>query len=172
MLQKCVSDYQIDPADVDETLDDTLDTPSAIRELALRKAESVLKRHPNAVVIGADTAVIADDEIMGKPKNDADACRMLKKLQGRTHKVITGLSIVSLKHKYTDVSISYVTFCEMSNAEIREYIATGECLDKAGAYAVQGTGSRYITHIEGDFYAVMGLPVHLVYEELRHLSQY
>ncbi len=97
---------------------------------------------------------------------------MLKRIQGNTHEVITGLAFVSNQRIFKDVSVSKVTFANMSDEEIFAYIDTGECYDKAGAYGIQGYGGRYITHIEGDFYSIMGLPLHLVYKELKNIRLY
>jgi len=97
---------------------------------------------------------------------------MIRSLSGHTHHVITGLAIISEERTYTDVSSSEVTFAPMSEEEVDDYVSTGECMDKAGAYGIQGYGGRYITHISGDFYAIMGLPLNLVYEELKNISLY
>ena len=96
---------------------------------------------------------------------------MLKKLQGRSHDVITGIAILTSEETWTDVSVSHVTFDKMDDAEIRKYIATGECHDKAGAYAIQGYGGRYITHIDGDYYTIMGLPLNKVYAQLTKIAK-
>ena len=172
LLEKCGVSFTCDPADIDETMDLSNHLNTEIQNLAYRKAEEVLKRHPEALVIGSDTIVVLNGEVLGKPKDEADATRMLKELQGNTHEVVTGLCFLSQKRKYTDVSISKVTFAPMSDEEIGEYISTGECMDKAGAYGIQGFGGKYIQKIEGDYYTIMGLPLNLVYEELKNCNQY
>jgi septum formation protein len=172
LLEKCNVSFICDPADIDETMDTGNDLNIEIQNLAYRKADAALQRHPDDLVIGSDTIVVLNGEVLGKPKDEADAFRMVKELQGKTHEVITGLCFLSRKRKYTDVSISKVTFAPMSDEEIKEYVSTGECMDKAGAYGIQGYGGKYITKIEGDYYTIMGLPLNLVYEELKNQKLY
>jgi septum formation protein len=136
----------------------------------------VFQSNPQQCVLGADTIVVVDDMILGKPRDAEDAARMLRLLSGRTHAVITGVCVVgpvasgqwSVASK-TEVAseTTLVTFCGLSDQEIRDYIATGEPMDKAGAYAIQGVASRWIPRIEGDYSNVVGLPVALVYRMLR-----
>ena len=172
LLEKCGISFTCDPADINETVDLSLAKTEAIRLLAYRKAEEVFKRHREDIVIGSDTIATIDDMILGKPKNREDAAGMLERLQGRTHMVITGLCILSDQRCYSDVSVAKVTFAKMDRKEIEKYVATGECDDKAGAYGIQGIGGRYVKRIEGDYYTIMGLPLNMVYEELRNQSLY
>lgn len=172
ILEKCGIPFACMPMEMDETLDDSLSLEERIRDLAIRKAKARLALNPDAVVLGSDTIVTVDDEILGKPADREDACRMLKKLSGRTHRVITGVCIISSERMYSGVSVSEVTFAQMSDEEIKSYAATGECDDKAGAYAVQGYAARFISHISGDYYAIMGLPLHMVYTELKNFDLY
>ena len=172
LLEKCNVSFICDPADIDETIDMRNHLNDEIQNLAYRKAEACLKRHPDDLIIGSDTIVVLNKEVLGKPKDEADAFRMLKGLQGNTHEVITGLCFLSKRRKYNAVSISKVAFSTMSDDEIKDYISTGECMDKAGAYGIQGFGGRYITRIEGDYYTIMGLPLNLVYEELKNRNLY
>jgi septum formation protein len=119
-------------------------------------------------VLGADTIVVVDEKILGKPRDAADAARMLRLLSGRTHEVITGVCLVGpVGELRTAFEITRVTMCEISEDEIGEYIATGEPMDKAGAYAIQGLASRWIPRIEGNYGNVVGLPVALVYRMLQ-----
>ena len=115
---------------------------------------------PGAVVLGADTEVVLDDEVFGKPSDDADAVAMLRRLSGRTHRVITAVSLVSASRELQAVSISDVTFAPLSDAEITAYVATGEPRGKAGGYAIQGYAQAFITHLSGSYSGVMGLPLH------------
>ena len=172
LLEKCGLPFACMPMETDESLEqgDTLE--EKIRLLSERKACARLDVNPDAVVIGSDTIVTLDNEILGKPADREDAKRMLRELSGRTHRVITGVCIVSAKRKYSDVSVSEVTFAKLSEDEIDAYAASGECDDKAGAYGIQGLGGRFISHISGDYYAIMGLPLNLVYEELRNIDLY
>lgn len=172
LLEKCGVSFVVDVADIDETIDDTRLLEEEIKELAYRKAEAVFKRHPDGIVIGSDTIVAVDREVLGKPKDAEEAKEMLRKLSGKTHEVITGLAIVSSRRVFKEVSISYVTFETLDEEEIETYVATKEPLDKAGAYAIQGIASRYIKSIQGDYYSIMGFPVRIVYEELKNRDLY
>ena len=172
LLEKCGIAFTCIPADIDESINEENDLEEEIKKLSRRKAEAVLKDLPGSIVIGSDTIVVLDNKILGKPKDEEDAKEMIRSLSGHTHHVITGLAIISEERNYTDVSSSEVTFAPMSEEEVDDYVSTGECMDKAGAYGIQGYGGRYITHISGDFYAIMGLPLNLVYEELKNISLY
>jgi septum formation protein len=155
--------------------------------LAREKALAIFKIRPVDFVLGADTIVVVGDLILGKPRDAADVARMLRMLSGRTHEVITGVCVVgpgasgqlpvasttteqlgTERRELKTASVTtLVTMCEISDAEIRDYIATGEPMDKAGAYAIQGIASRWIPRIEGDYSNVVGLPVALVFRMLR-----
>jgi septum formation protein len=145
--------------------------------LAREKAMAVFQRQPQSFVLGADTIVVVDETILGKPRDADDAVRMLQMLSGRTHLVITGVCLVgrevasgqwSVASKITTASeTTLVTMCGLTDEEIRDYVASGEPMDKAGAYAIQGIASRWIPWIEGDYSNVVGLPVALVYRMLR-----
>ena len=115
---------------------------------------------PGALVLGADTEVVLDDEVFGKPADDADAATMLRRLSGRTHRVITAVSLVSASREMQALSISEVTFAPLSDAGIAAYVATGEPRGKAGSYAIQGRAQSFITHLSGSYSGVMGLPLH------------
>jgi len=118
---------------------------------------------PNSfVVLGADTTVTLDNQILGKPENPADAARMLRLLSGRTHRVITGVAVVTATHTEVAAEVTGVQFLTLSDEEIAAYIATGEPMDKAGAYAIQGRAARWIPRIVGDYFNVVGLPIALV----------
>jgi len=172
ILEKCGIPFEIDAAEIDETLRSSLSLTDAIMELSVRKASAVLERHPDAVVLGSDTIVVIDNRVLGKPHDRNDARSMLEELSGRTHQVITGLALVSGKKTYTGVSVSHVSFAKLSEDEITEYLSSGEADDKAGAYGIQGLAGRFITNIDGDYYAIMGLPLSMVYQELKNLNSY
>jgi septum formation protein len=154
------------------------ETPRDCAErLAREKALAVFQTRPQDGVLGADTIVVVDNTILGKPRDAGDAARMLQLLSGRTHEVITGVCLVGpaasgqwsvVSNTKTASETTLVTFCELSDDEIRDYVATGEPMDKAGAYAIQGIASRWIPRIEGDYSNVVGLPVALVYAMLRN----
>lgn len=136
-----------------------------VRRLALEKARAAAAdadtSDGDCLFVGADTVVVAGDEILGKPRSEEDARRMLRKLSGNVHEVHTGLAVVQWPHRAEGVvdEVTRVTFAPLSGEEIEIYIATGEPFDKAGAYGIQGIGGRYVTRIEGCYFNVMGLPL-------------
>lgn len=143
-----------------------------VEELAAQKASEVWdtlaqEERAQRIVIGADTLVAYGNTIMGKPQDEADAKRMLQLIQGQTHQVYTGVSIIWDKGSYTFYECTNVSMYPMSEAEIEDYIRTGESMDKAGSYAIQGCCAAYIKGIEGDYNNVVGLPVGRVYQELK-----
>lgn len=160
-------DFQILSPDVDEILDYSLSYEEAITSLAFKKAHHIFSQNQDAIVLGFDTLVYVDDEILGKPTSEEDVRKMLKLLSGKPHRVITGCAIVSSEKIIRFYKDAVVSFKTLSDDEIDDYIQTKEPFGKAGAYAIQGYGARYIHKIEGDYYAVMGLPVHDVYEKLK-----
>lgn len=144
--------------------------------LAREKAQAALRQHPGKPVLGADTIVVVEGEILGKPRDEGDARRMLHLLSGRTHQVTTGVCLAGLRTRNQKLETGFedtrsettlVTMIPLSDEEIRAYIATGEPMDKAGAYAIQGMASRWIPCIDGDYFNVVGLPVALVFRMLR-----
>jgi len=135
------------------------EAPAAyVQRLARDKARAV----PGALVLGADTTVVLDEHILEKPLDDDDAVRMLLMLQGRTHTVMTGICLVAGGKEFAAIDRTRVTFRACSEQMLRDYVATGEPRDKAGAYGIQGWGAALVDRIEGDFFSVMGLPVRLV----------
>lgn len=169
-------------ADVDETPLNGESARSCAERLAREKAQAVWRLRPHDIVLGADTVVVVDNVILGKPIDADDAARMLRMLSGRVHQVITGVAVVKsvasdqwsvASADDPDVQIAsettLVTVNDLSDEEIRAYVSTGEPMDKAGAYAIQGMASRWIPRIEGDYSNVVGLPVALVYRMLGKL---
>ncbi len=151
--------HEVRPADIDETpFAGELPVPHSER-LARGKAALVASREPGALVIGADTVVVVDDLILGKPVDDADARDMLHRLSGRTHMVYTAVAIARDGAVDSAVEGVAVTFRALDAEDVEAYVATGEPADKAGAYGIQGFGSTLVDRIEGDFFAVMGLPL-------------
>jgi septum formation protein len=130
-----------------------------VRALALEKARRVAGRRPEALVIGADTVVVARGVRLGKPADEAEALEMLKRLQGRTHEVWTGLAIVWGGEQRTAAEVTKVQFARLDDAELRAYVHTGEPLDKAGAYGIQGLAAQFVRRIDGDYGNVVGLPL-------------
>jgi septum formation protein len=137
--------------------------------LAVEKATAISATGED-VVLGADTAVCVDDQIFGKPADIADAERMIRTLAGRTHLVHTGVCLRSVNRAVTDIATTAVDFLSLSDSEIEEYTRSGEGMDKAGAYGIQGLASRFVTSIRGSYHNVVGLPVSLVYLHLKSLS--
>lgn len=158
--------FVVEPMDVDESVLPG-ETPDAhVRRLARQKATAGAARHPGSAVIGADTVVVVDGRILGKPRDDADARAMLEELSGRTHQVYTGVAVARDGHLRDAVDVSAVTMARLSAAEIAAYVESGEPRDKAGAYAIQGRAARFVEHLEGSFSGVVGLPVAVVHRLL------
>lgn len=149
--------HDVLPADIDESMLPD-ETPAVHAErLARAKAAAIATLHPNAVVVGSDTIVVLDGEILGKPKDQADAKRMLRMLSGRTHTVLTAIAVARGSLLVSAVESVEVTFRALSEPRIASYLATGEPLDKAGSYGIQGFGATIVERIHGDYFAVMGL---------------
>jgi septum formation protein len=159
--------FKVHPAHIDESARPGESAKDCAERLAREKASAVAKLHRSDVVLGADTLVVIDDQVLGKPSDSADAARMLRMLSGKKHEVITGICIVARGQCSVASETTTVHMSEVSEKEITDYIATGEPMDKAGAYAIQGIASRWIPRIEGDYSNVVGLPVALVYRMLK-----
>jgi len=142
-----------------------------VERLAREKAEAVGSHPPGQLVLGADTVVLVDNEILGKPRDEEEARRMLRLLRGRWHEVLTGVALLNGENSGSVVAheVTQVRFAEMSDDEIDWYVATGEPMDKAGGYAIQGLGSRFIEGINGDYFNIVGLPVRLLYKLIQKL---
>lgn len=141
--------------------------------LAFEKATSVAESFPNETILAADTIVVLDDKVLGKPKDRDDAFKTLRSLSGRKHKVITAFAIINLdkKIKYTDYAVSSVTFKELSDEDIEEYLDTGEYVDKAGSYEIQGIGRNLVSHFEGSFLNIVGLPLEEVKDAIAKIDE-
>lgn len=158
--QMGLRDFRIVCSDADETASPGLTPPALVEALSARKAAAV--QHAAVagdLIIAADTVVALDGRVLGKPADGPDAFAMLSALSGRRHQVYTGLTVVCGAQRLTEHEVTAVTFRSLSSAEICAYIATGEPMDKAGAYGIQGRGALFVEGIEGDYYNVMGLPV-------------
>jgi septum formation protein len=170
LLRRLGLDFEVAPADVDET-HAPAEPPNAYAErLAREKAISILGRYPDATVIGSDTVVVLEGDVLGKPQDDGDAVRMLLRLSGRSHEVFTGVAVASSRGTVSAVERVDVRFREITARECEAYVATGEPRDKAGAYGIQGFGSVLVEGIRGDFFAVMGLPIARTVSLLRLLG--
>ncbi len=163
--------FLVDTADVDEAIHPSEAPEAYVLRLAEAKAAAVAMRHPDAVVLGADTTVVIDDEILAKPIDRADAQRMLARLAGRTHEVLTGVAVCRGARRLSRVASTTVTFLPMTDEEIAWYAASGEPDDKAGAYAIQGLASRFVERIDGSYSNVVGLPVALVHRLIKEMAE-
>ena len=177
LLRAAGIEFDAMPADVDESLHDGESPEQYVRRVANAKACGVLARSHGRPVVAADTVVVLDGHILGKPADAADARRMLEMLSGRRHEVLTAVS-VSLGGPDDacpaagGIERTTVEFASLSDGEITQYVASGEPMDKAGAYAIQGLASRFVTRIEGSYANVVGLPVALVYKLLKTGSDF
>lgn len=161
LLKLIYPDFDVVTAEVDESTS-IKDPAKMVEELALRKAAAVAAIHPDSIVIGSDTVVSINGEVLGKPADKDDAFAMLKKLSGKTHSVFTGVAAIYGSPR-SAVCKTDVTFADMSDEDIRWYIETDEPMDKAGSYGVQGYASRFIDRIDGCYFNVMGLPIRTLY---------
>ena len=162
--------HTVRPADVDETEHDGEAPAAYVERLAREKATAVAAQAPEALVIGADTTVVIDGAILGKPADAIDAARMLRMLAGRSHTVYTAVAVIRDGRIESDIEVVAVSMRPLDEAEIAAYIATGEPMDKAGAYGIQGFGATIVDRIDGDYFAVMGLPLVRLVRLMRRLG--
>lgn len=170
LLEQLGLAFTVHASDVDEVIDPALAPDAVVQALALDKVRAVAPAYPSALTLGADTIVVLDGDILGKPADAAEARAMLGRLSGRTHTVFTGLGLVHAPtgRTVTAAEATDVTFAELDPAEIGAYVDTGAPLDKAGAYGIQDDyGAVFVSRIDGDFYNVVGLPLHRLYRVLR-----
>jgi nucleoside triphosphate pyrophosphatase len=167
LLRNAAIPFVVDPAHVREEPAAREKPLDYAKRLARDKALAVFARHANDVVLAADTVVVAGEHLLEKPAGAEDAARMLRLLSGRAHQVITGVCVVAPNFEDTEAEATEVHFSPISDQEIADYVASGEPMDKAGAYGIQGIASRWIGRIEGCYFNVVGLPVERVYRMLR-----
>ena len=167
LIRTITDAFEVAVSPVKEILPESIAPEEAPVYLAALKAGAVAAEHPDRTVIGADTVVILDGQILGKPRDTDDAARMLRLLSGKTHTVITGCCIILGDRERRFCERTEVAFYPLTDREIADYIATGEPMDKAGAYGIQGRGSLFVRGINGDYFNVMGLPVGLLNRELK-----
>ena len=151
--------FDVLPAHIDETLHPNESPTAYVQRLALEKAQALHALHPKATILGADTTVVLEHEILNKPTDLSDAERILRLLSNRVHQVHTGIAVVTPTTRRAHVETTSVFFAPIPDADLAHYLSTGDSLDKAGAYGIQGYAARWITRIEGDFFNVMGLPI-------------
>lgn len=166
LLQYVVPEFDIVPADIDETVPEDIPAEESAEFLSVKKASFISEKYPESIVIGCDTVVVIGGEILGKPSDEDEAARMLQKLSGRTHEVITGVCLAYGELRESFSCRTMVKFYPLSKEEIAGYIATGEPMDKAGAYGIQGKGCLLAESVNGDFFNVVGLPVSMLKRRL------
>lgn len=169
LLSSLGINYTTSSSGIEEVFDRNKPLKEALMQVAYDKAQAVANQYPNDVILGADTIVVIDDQILGKPKDDEEAKAMLKMLSGREHRVLTGTAIIHKEESEIHVEETKVTFYDLDEDMINWYISTKEPKDKAGAYGIQGKGSILVKCIEGDYYNVVGLPLASTY---RYLQKY
>lgn len=170
LMRYITEDFEAVSLDCDETLPEDIQPLEASEYLAVLKAKAAAEKFPDCVVIGCDTTVICGGEILGKPKDRAQCIADISKLSGRTHQVVTGCCIISGGRVSSFSEVTDVTFRELAAAEIESYADTDEPYDKAGGYGIQGLGSALISHIDGDFFNVVGLPVGRLFNEMKKVQ--
>ena len=158
--------FEIRASNADETMAPDRDIAEQVALVSRRKAEAT-PREENSVVIAADTIVVCDEKRLGKPKDREEAIKMLRLLSGRTHQVMTGMTVLWQDKVYSCTEVTEVTFRPLTDREITRYVDSGDCMDKAGAYGIQGGGALFVQGIRGDYYNVMGLPVCRLVQVLR-----
>ncbi|MBR5294995.1 MAG: septum formation protein Maf [Clostridia bacterium] len=169
LLKRLFSEFEIIPSDIDETIPEDIGAEFAPVFLAAEKALHISEKYPNDLVVAADTIVVLDGEILGKPMDNEDAKNMLTKLSGNTHKVITGCCIRLGEDCCTFSEESLVTFFPLTEEEIDAYIASGATAGKAGAYGIQDQAALFVERIDGDFYNIVGLPIARLSREIKYM---
>lgn len=159
--------FDIIVSDIEENIDYNNDLVKEIEKLSYQKAKAVFDNHSDALVIGSDTIVKINNDILGKPHSIEEAKSMLEELSDNTHEVVTGVTILYKDIVETFSSVAEVTFYPLTDKEIDDYINTNEPMDKAGSYAIQGDGAKFIKSIKGDFYTIVGLPIGELYHRLK-----
>jgi septum formation protein len=173
ILKNAGYEFEVIPSFADENISQKMQPEELAASLSYKKAKDVFEKHKDMVdivVIGADTIVVLDGKILGKPTGKSESFEMIKAMSGRKHDVYTGVSIIHRDMADTFFVKTTVEFLNIEDEQIRAYIDTGEPADKAGSYGIQGYGSVFVKRIEGDFYSVMGLPVSKVYEKLKGIG--
>jgi len=171
LLETAHIPFVCEPSDIEEVMDESLPLNQRIEQLAYQKALPIFEKHPDDIVLGADSIVYIDGEVIGKPIDKNDARRILKKLSGRAHQVTTGVAILVDDKVIKFHQTSDVVFYELEEDEIEDYILSNEWQGKAGGYAIQGYACRFIKEIRGDYSNIVGLPIAMVYHHLKKLTK-
>lgn len=159
LLRLVVPEFRIETADIDETMDERRPAAEEVARVCALKAAEIAQKYPKDLIVAADTIVVLRGKILGKPRNVSEASEMLHLLSGQYHEVLTGLCVQQADRRETRVIASKIHFRPLSDAEIAAYIRTGEPMDKAGAYGIQGKASVFVDDLQGDYFSVMGLPL-------------
>ena len=172
LLEKIGLKFQVAPSDFPENLGQDLPPEGIVKYISIGKASAVAVKYPDAVIIAADTIGVLKDRVIGKPHNAEEACEILKSLSGKTHRVITGLTVIDTAsgRMLTRTIETKVRFKKLSDMEIQSYVKSGEPLDKAGAYAIQGMGALIVEEIKGDYYNVVGMPLNALADLLKEFG--
>ena len=172
LLEKISLKFEVDASDCKEEIDSELEPDEFVRQISIKKAKSVAVRHKNAIIIAADTIGVIGNKILGKPHTENEARKMLNEISGKSHSVITGFTVLdTATNKIMSRTVNTKVYIKkLTKQEIDAYVQTGEPLDKAGAYAIQGLGAVIVEKIEGDYYNVMGLPLNALTEALKEFG--
>ena len=172
LLKKTGLKFKVEPSNYEENISPELEPHELAKSLSLEKAKLVAKNHKNALIIAADTFIVLEDKILGKPRTETEAKKMLETISGRQHSVITGFAIMDTEdHKVLSESVETKVYIrKLTSNEIAAYVKSKEPLDKAGAYAIQGLGSAIVGKIEGDYFNVVGLPLSALAESLKEFG--
>ena len=166
LLRKLQLDFDVVVSSIEETFSSNESPEEIVTSLAMQKAQDVAAKYPDDYVVGADTMVVLENQILGKPKSEQDAFNILKMLSGNTHHVLTGVAILHQQQQTIFCEKTEVTFWDLTEQEIHDYILSGEPFDKAGAYGIQEFGSILVKRVNGDYFSVVGLPVSRTIREL------
>jgi septum formation protein len=159
LLRQVGLSFRVVPSQVDEQVDEPMAPAALVKHLAVIKAREVARSEPGALVIGADTLVVVDGKVLGKPKDRADAIFMLERLSGRSHQVMTGVAVLHGANEQVIHEVTQVEFLPLAREQIERYVDSGEAMDKAGAYGIQGRAASMVRAIHGDYFNVVGLPL-------------
>lgn len=171
LLRKSVSSFNVMPADIDESVKEKETPRGYVARMAKEKAMTLANSFPADVVIGCDTTVVLGNSIMGKPQNDTEAKFMLRRLSNLTHQVLTSVYIKTPDRVYQKTEVVDVKFYKLEEADIDNYIKTGEHRDKAGAYSIQGQGALFVREIKGDYYSIVGFPIGFVNQVMKDIEK-
>lgn len=170
LLRQVGLTFRIIPSQVNEEITEPMSPGALVEHLSLMKAQAVASQVPDALVLGSDTIVVVDGDVLGKPRDRADAIAMLQRLSGRAHEVMTGVALVCSERHMVAHEVTKVRFASLTGEQIERYVDSGEPMDKAGSYGIQGRASAMISSIDGDYFNVVGLPLCRTVQMLSHFG--